>query len=93
MWKPGSRVHTVKNSDLTPLSAMPIELPLSTMSVQDKLSAMETLWDELCRDDSQIESPAWHEAILQDRAAKVQAGTEVFMDWEKAKRNLRERLQ
>ena len=30
----------------------------------EKLRLMETLWDDLSRDDAQLESPAWHETAL-----------------------------
>ena len=71
---------------------MTVELPLDRMSIEEKLRAMETLWDDLCRDDSQVESPAWHATILQKRAERIAAGSEVFIDWETAKRQLSDRL-
>ena len=44
------------------------------------------------RDESQLESPAWHEDVLRDREAKIKSGTEKFMDWETAKKQLRDKL-
>jgi hypothetical protein len=44
------------------------------------------------RDESQLESPAWHEKVLRDREAKIKSGKESFMDWEAAKKQLRDRL-
>jgi hypothetical protein len=71
---------------------MEATLPLSQMSVAEKLRAMETLWADLSRDEAQIESPAWHGEVLHDREAKIKSGKETFMDWETAKKQLREKL-
>ena len=32
---------------------------------------MEQLWDSLCRDAQELESPAWHEKVLEARKAKM----------------------
>lgn len=52
---------------------------------------MEELWADLSRDESQVESPAWHGDVLRERAEAVKSGKEVFEDWEDAKRELRKR--
>ena len=71
---------------------MPTTLPIEQMTLEEKLRAMEALWADLSRHENQIESPAWHEQVLKDRAARVRSGAEKFMDWETAKRELRHRL-
>ncbi len=53
---------------------------------------MEALWADLSRDEAQFESPAWHGDVLHDREDKIKSGQESFMDWETAKRQLRDRL-
>ena len=63
------------------------------MTVAEKLRAMELLWADLSRNDVQLESPAWHEDVLHDREAKIKSGGEKFMDWETAKKQLRDRLK
>jgi len=67
-------------------------LPLDKMSIAEKLRAMEMLWADLSRNEAQWESPAWHEDVLRDREAKVKSGKESFMDWETAKKQLRDKL-
>ena len=37
----------------------------------ERLSVMEQLWDSLCRDAQELESPAWHEKVLAARKAKM----------------------
>jgi putative addiction module component (TIGR02574 family) len=69
----------------------PIELPLAQMTVSEKLHVIETIWEDLARDESQVESPDWHSRELHDREQRLQAGTESVLDWETAKAELRKR--
>jgi len=71
---------------------MEAALPLDRMSVAEKLRAMELLWADLSRDETQFESPAWHGDVLRDREAHVKSGSETYMDWEAAKKQLRDEL-
>ena len=68
---------------------MEITLPLEKMTIAEKLRVMETLWSDLTRDEKQFESPEWHGKVLGERAARVKQGKESFMDWETAKRQIR----
>lgn len=67
-------------------------LPLDKMTVAEKLRAMEAIWADLSRDESQIESPEWHGMILRERDAKVKSGEEKPIEWEAAKKQLRKKL-
>lgn len=69
---------------------MEAALRLDKMTVAEKLRAMEALWADLSRDETQIESPAWHGDVLHDREAKIKSGKEKFIDWETAKKQLRD---
>jgi hypothetical protein len=71
---------------------MEVTLPLDKMTVAEKLRVMELLWADLSRNDAQLESPAWHEEVLRDREVKIKSGAEKFMDWETAKKQLRDKL-
>ena len=62
------------------------------MTTAEKLQAMEAIWDDLSRNGDEIESPAWHQQVLQERAARVRSGKEKFMDWDTAKKELRDQL-
>lgn len=68
-------------------------LPLSKMTTAEKLDVMDRLWADLSLRADSFESPAWHEAVLREREARVEEGKESFLDWEETKRRLRERLQ
>jgi len=71
---------------------MDITLPLDQMTTAEKLRAMEALWADLSRHEEEIESPPWHEQILKEREDRVRSGQETLIDWETAKKQLRDRL-
>ena len=70
---------------------MPVSLPLSEMTREEKLQAMEALWDDLSRDPDTLESPAWHEDVLRERDEQIAAGEAEIVDWEEAKADIRSR--
>jgi len=68
---------------------MAFALPIHQMSRLEKLSAMETLWADLSRDEKALESPAWHQDALRQTQQRVAEGAEKPIDWEAAKSALR----
>ena len=62
---------------------------LRKMSVPDKLRLMEDLWEDLTRNSDALESPAWHGVELEKRRADLAAGKTAYMDWERAKKEIR----
>jgi hypothetical protein len=74
------------------MSLAEIEAELCKLTTAEKLRAMETLWADLTRNDDNLPSPAWHETVLRERDERVNSGQEAFIDWETAKRQLRQRL-
>ena len=71
---------------------MSFNLPLKAMSLQEKLAAMESLWEDLARTPESIESPAWHKDILDERRQRLAEGQSRFIDWETAKADIRNKL-
>jgi len=53
---------------------MKLALPLDKMTTSDKISAMEQLWNELCRKPEDVPAPAWHKNILSGREKRVREG-------------------
>jgi len=70
---------------------MPLTLPLHEMTLEEKLQAMEALWDDLSRNPETLESPSWHEGVLGERQQRIDSGETRFMDWEQAKAHIRSR--
>lgn len=73
--------------------SMPTTLPLKSMTKVEKLRAMEELWTDLSKDGAAFDSPKWHLDELRATEARIQAGTEEFIDWEVAKKSLRRRAK
>lgn len=67
---------------------MSIELPLSTMTVSEKVQLLEQVWDDLCRQSGEVRSPDWHAAILQERQRQIENGTMSVSPWSEAKERL-----
>ena len=59
------------------------------MSWEEKLRALEDLWDAITREGDRYESPAWHGQELQETRQRCDAGAEESMHWATAKRDLR----
>lgn len=71
---------------------MKSSLVLENMSTSEKLLAIETIWDDLMRNSSDIPSPAWHKDVLNARAQRLENNETKFSDWANAKQQLREKL-
>ena len=69
-----------------------MNLPLKDMTLQEKLVAMELLWEDLASSPESVESPDWHKEILDDRRARVAEGKAHFADWETAKKDIRSKI-
>jgi len=48
---------------------------IKKMSTVERLKTMEALWDSLLYENVEIESPEWHEIIVEKRKAKIKSGT------------------
>ncbi|WP_310626307.1 addiction module protein [Limnohabitans sp.] len=64
---------------------------LTQLSAQDRIQAMELLWQAMSDDAQQNASliPAWHQGVLEARLARLQSGDEKSMPWQLAKDRLR----
>ena len=49
-------------------------IEIKKMSTIERLRAPEELWDALCHEDLEIESPEWHGTILEHRRNKIETG-------------------
>jgi putative addiction module component (TIGR02574 family) len=66
-----------------------VELPLAELTLAQKLDLIEVLWADITSDEKALESPAWHEDVLRDRQAALDAGKVPIHDWEQAKERIR----
>jgi putative addiction module component len=63
------------------------------MSRDEKLGAMEGLWQSLSREEARLETPPWHQEALRETVAHHDLGEETPIDWDAAKRELRKRAE
>ena len=68
------------------------ELPIKQLSFTQKLDLMETLWADMIGNENKLESPAWHEAVLNDREAALEAGKITVSSWEDAKERINKKV-
>ena len=66
---------------------------LKEMTIEEKLKTMEMLWDDICRNVPDLSSPAWHEQILKKREEKIKKGKEKILDWDQAKKDIRDSIK
>lgn len=65
------------------------DLPLAKMPLAQKLDLIETLWDDISKDDKSLESPSWHGEVLQDRQKALEAGKASAHDRDQAKERIK----
>lgn len=63
-------------------------IDIQNMTTEEKLMAMEMLWDDLCKNQKDCSSPEWHADILNEREKAVADGKDRFVDWETAKKDI-----
>ena len=68
-------------------------IDLQEMTTSEKLRLMEELWQNLSQTALEVASPEWHGDVLAERDRLIDSGEETFIDWETAKKRLREELQ
>lgn len=62
---------------------------LKSMSRDEQLLAMEILWEELSREDQQVESPSWHKEVLEERQSMVAEDSARYLTMDELKKRLR----
>ena len=62
---------------------------IEKMTVQERLTAMEQIWDSLCHEEVEPNSPDWHKTILAERKKIMDSPDAKFLTIEQ----LRERYR
>lgn len=65
------------------------DFPITQLSFTQKLDLMEMLWADMVVNEKNLESPVWHEAVLKDREAELDAGKITVSSWEEAKERIK----
>ena len=65
-------------------------LQVEKMTINEKLQAIDLLWDDCFRHDESVPSPEWHEEYLKNAEASLENGNDHFVDWQEAKKSIRD---
>ena len=68
-----------------------IDISTEKLTIKDKLSLMQRLWDELS--EHNFDSPEWHESILEARVQQYAQGEQEPIDWDEAKDLIRSNIK
>lgn len=60
------------------------------MPFHEKLLVMEAIWDDISREEEKLDVPQWRKDILDERERLIAEGKAKFIDWEAAKRQIKE---
>ncbi len=63
------------------------------MPLHEKLLVMEAIWEDLSRKEDVLEVPQWHKDVLDERERLVVEGKAQFIEWEEAKKQIRQAVQ
>ena len=66
-------------------------LPLDQMSIEEKLRALEKIWDALTKDEDQLPVPDWHKKVLDQRQQQIDSGEAKFIPLEEFKERVRKK--
>ena len=68
------------------------DFPITQLSFTQKLDLMEMLWADMVVNEKNLESPVWHETVLKDREAALDAGKITVSSWEEAKERIKKNV-
>jgi putative addiction module component (TIGR02574 family) len=67
-------------------------IDVTKLPVSEKLKLMEELWDSMGSTDA-LPTPAWHDAVLEKRLNRLDAGDDTVSKWDDAKQRIRSRTE
>jgi len=67
---------------------MATPLAIDQMTIEEKLQAMEALWNDLCQHEAALPVHDWQKEILDGRERLIENGETRFLDWEEAKQRI-----
>lgn len=86
----GEKIEIVPRPMLFKLRLMIARSDIRQMPLSDKLAMLEALWEEISSEPDQVEIPQWHKDILDERLMAAERGEVEPIDWEIAKKQVRE---
>lgn len=63
---------------------------LRDLPLHEKLRLMEALWDGIAPQEAELDVPQWHKDLLDERERLIGEGKATFIDWETAKKQIKD---
>jgi hypothetical protein len=63
-------------------------LAIDKMTIEEKLQAMEALWNDLCQHEEALPVHDWQKEVLDERERLIESSEAQFVDWEEAKKRI-----
>lgn len=76
--------------------AQPLTVPppgFDDLPVEDQIDYVQALWERIAATPDGVPVPEWHNAILDERLADLEAHPEDAVPWEQVRDELRARLR
>ena len=62
---------------------------IKKMTIRLRLRTMERIWDSLCHEEAEPESPSWHETILNERKQMMDSAETKYLTIEQLRKRYR----
>jgi len=56
-----------------------ITADIESMSIAERIQAMEAIWASLLKSDAEMESPGWHQDVLAERRRQIDEASAEFV--------------
>ncbi len=63
---------------------------INNMSIVERLQTMEAIWDSLLHENTEVESPDWHNDVLNERRKTIEDGSATLISLDELKASLKE---
>jgi putative addiction module component (TIGR02574 family) len=62
-----------------------MRIDVKKMSPSERVEALETIWESLLHDETEIKTPDWHKDVLENRKKLIESGQVEFISIDKLK--------
>ena len=67
---------------------MSVDIQIEALSVAEKVQLLESVWESLCSQPGDVQSPEWHREVLDERRRRLEDGRATISPWTDAKARL-----
>lgn len=67
---------------------MSVNISIEALTVAEKVQLLESVWQSLCRQSGDVQSPDWHQEVLDERRRRLEDGRATVSPWADARARL-----